>query len=167
MSKCYNSELPIGPPGPQGPPGTSPTITSTDGSIEIDNTNPSAPDLSIPSGEWTPTISAETNLSPITVRNGWYTKIGNIVKASISISIGFQDGENEMGFAFTLPIDPNNDFASQYEIVGVSSSNGQSVVVGLECFANTGTKQGQFIILMSTADTPITPQLEITYSVDN
>lgn len=23
MSKCYNSELPIGPPGPQGPPGES------------------------------------------------------------------------------------------------------------------------------------------------
>jgi hypothetical protein len=47
---CYNSELPIGPPGPtgpQGPPGTSPTITSTDGSIEIDNTDPNAPDLSI------------------------------------------------------------------------------------------------------------------------
>ena len=25
MSKCYNSELPIGPPGPQGPPGESAT----------------------------------------------------------------------------------------------------------------------------------------------
>lgn len=149
MSKCYNSELPIGPPGPQGPQGEQ------------------GPPGQGESGQWTPTISAETNLSPITVRNGWYTKIGNIVKASISISIGFQGGETEMGFAFTLPIDPNNNFASQYEIVGVLSSNGQSVVESLECFANTGTKKGQFIILMSTADTPITPQLEITYSVDN
>lgn len=105
MSKCYNSELPIGPQGPQGPPGTSPTITSTDGSIEIDNTNPSAPDLSIPHGTWIPVFSQETANITVGDSSGaaTYFRVGDIVFFTMTISLGISSGTTAT-FESTIPV---------------------------------------------------------------
>jgi hypothetical protein len=83
------------------------TITSSDGSIDIDLTDPSAPDLSIPSGTWTPTISGLVNSISVTALGGVYSRVGNTVSAMAVFEATLGLVQNQGAFQFSLPIASN------------------------------------------------------------
>jgi hypothetical protein len=105
------------------PPGSGITeVTSVDGSIIIDNTDPSAPDLSLPSGTFTPTISSITPsaVTVPTVSDMIYQKVGNVVTCSFYFEILF-DGETSVTFNFSLPIASN--FNAPSDLIGSISKD--------------------------------------------
>lgn len=80
------------------------SLTSTDGSIDIDNTDPSAPDLSIPSGTWTPVASDVTNDATVTLLGGIYSRAGNIVTAGFNWEVQLDAAQLDTTFTVNLPI---------------------------------------------------------------
>lgn len=120
------------------------------------------------SGTWTPTISGETGISPVVIHGGWYTKVDNVVNATCCFSIDFDVTEQEQGFAFTLPFEPNNDFSSGYELMGIAYNNSSiKDTTKIEVLANNGTKDGFFIVTLETLGSTCNCVINITYSIDN
>jgi hypothetical protein len=140
---------------------TSESPQGTSKEIEVQN-------LGANSGTWTPTISGEVGISPVVIREGWYIKVGNIVKATCGFSIEFDVTEQEQGFSFTLPIEPNNDFTTQFEIQGVAY-NGTSIITTdkIEVYANASSKEGYFIVTLTALGLSCNCVIDITYSIDN
>jgi hypothetical protein len=139
-------------------------VSIADGVATVDLPEDSVTD----SGTWTPTISGEVGISPVVIREGWYIKVGNIVKATCGFSIEFDVTEQEQGFSFTLPIEPNNDFSTQFEIQGVAY-NGTSILTTdkIEVLANGSTKDGYFIVTLTALGLSCNCVIDITYSIDN
>lgn len=139
------------------------TLTSTDGSISIDNTDPNAPDLSIPNGEWTPTISAIINSATVDVTAALYSRSGNVVNFSIGLDIQLDAGFVSTQFKISLPVASNFSNARQLIFsanlptnltfcVGSSSSADNLMVVDVIGTANGDTIEslqitGQYLIV--------------------
>ena len=68
------------------------------------------------SGTYTPTISAEANLTA-TPNSATFIKVGNIVNVSIQLGIELDSGENDGTFEISLPV--ASDFASPKNLFGL------------------------------------------------
>ena len=68
------------------------------------------------SGTYTPTISAEANLTA-TPNSATFIKVGNIVNVSIQLGIELDSGENDGTFEISLPV--ASDFASSKNLFGL------------------------------------------------
>jgi len=82
-------------------------VTSDDGSISIDNTDPSAPDLSIPFGIWTPVISQESanitaNITGLDGSNTYF-QVGSIVFYTMILVVTISSGTAGT-FETTIPV---------------------------------------------------------------
>lgn len=95
------------------------TITSTDGSISIDNTDPSAPNLSIPSGTFPPVASDVTG--SVTITGGFYSKVGKVVTMSFQFEGEAAAGTADIVFDFTLPVAAT--FTNGRQLFGSNSAN--------------------------------------------
>ena len=116
------------------------TITSTDGSVDIDLSNPNAPDLSLPSGSWNPTITNSPSTNPtVNVISGNYSRVGTVVTCSLFLDVTMGVAENVCEFRLDLPIASN--FAQEKNAFGIISSNGGSSteLVNWNIKANTST----------------------------
>lgn len=89
-------------------------ITSIDGSISIDNTDPSAPDLSMPSGLFAPTISNIINDAIVQNIEGIYSRSGGVVTGMFQCDVTLDAGANSASFEFSLPI--LTDFANRNQL---------------------------------------------------
>lgn len=70
------------------------------------------------SGTWAPTLTNVANTATLLAEGGIYTRIGNIVTASVMITCTPTGlGGNEVGF--TLPVASN--FSATYELIGVGN----------------------------------------------
>ena len=125
------------------------TITSTDGSITIDNTDPSAPDLSIPNGTWTPTFSTFVDaITAATLFSATYLRVGNIVTCSITLTIEVDFSSVNIGSVqFTLPFSTTTGGACG----SLSSSNITKQFNG--AVRSAGTTLGR--IVMASEDTSL------------
>lgn len=84
------------------------SITSTDNSITIDNTDPSAPDLSIPNGTFTPTISGTTNDATVSISDCFYVKVGKWANLSFVLDCQMDVASSTTLFDITLPFTTDN-----------------------------------------------------------
>ena len=106
------------------------SLTSTDGSIDIDLTDPSAPDLSIPSGAFTPTISEVTNDAIVSISDCFFAKVGKWGNLSFILDCQMDGASSGASFKITLPFTTNNisvlTFGNQSLVVDniLSSANG-------------------------------------------
>lgn len=91
------------------------SLTSTDGSIDIDNTDPDAPDLSIPSGEWTPIISEITSGATVDATSAFYSKGGTVVNFSIGLDVQLDAAQLSTTFKISLPV--ASDFANARQLL--------------------------------------------------
>lgn len=71
--------------------------------------------VSYSSGTWTPTIDNEL----VIFQSGYYTQIDDIVFASFTGTYTLPGGSGTADFNFTLPINPNSTFSTEYSVVGV------------------------------------------------
>ncbi len=95
------------------------SLTSTDGSVDIDLTDPSAPDLSIPSGAFTPVASDVTG--SVNITGGCFSRAGQVVTMSFQFEVGAEAGTADIVFDFTLPVSVT--FANARQLFGSNSSN--------------------------------------------
>ena len=91
------------------------TITSTDGSVDIDLSNSSAPDLSIPSGTFTPEESNVTDNATLTMKSGFYYRIGDFVTMVFVLDVALDAAADTTVFNFSLPI--VSDFPNDKQMV--------------------------------------------------
>ena len=139
-------------------------ITSTDGSIDIDLADPSAPDLSIPSGAFTPTISNETDCTAECLR-ALYSRSGNVVTVSYYLSIGLDPLITSGGFNVSLPIP--STFASPRDAFGVIGpiSDPFSLLVAPTISADTVENEISMTIQLSTSGASLTFVANIQYII--
>jgi hypothetical protein len=97
------------------------TITSTDGSVDIDLSNPNAPDLSLPSGSWNPTAIGTDGDPTVNVIAGNYSRVGDVVTCSLFLGVTLAP-ENVVAFRLDLPIASN--FAQEKNAFGIIAYNG-------------------------------------------
>lgn len=127
------------------------SLTSTDGSIDIDLTDPDAPDLSIESGEWTPDITSITSGATVDVSAALFSKGGTVVNFSIGMDIQLGGGSASTSFDISLPVDSN--FANGRQLIFstnlptnltycVGSSNADDDLISVSVF---GTANGDLI----------------------
>jgi len=122
------------------PPGSGiEEVTSVDGSIIIDNTDPSAPNLSLPSGAWNPTPTNVIGSPTVSVISGNYSRVGTVVTCSLFLDVTMGVAENVCEFRLDLPIASN--FAQEKNAFGIISSNGggSTELVNWNIKANTST----------------------------
>ena len=92
---------------------TSQSPQGTSKQIEVANI---ASVFGLDSGTYTPTISAEANLTA-TPNSATFIKVGGIVTCSIQLSIVLDSGENDGTFEISLPV--ASDFASPKNLFGL------------------------------------------------
>ena len=120
------------------PPGSGITeVTSVDGSITIDNTDPSVPDLSIPSGAFTPVPSDVTG--SVTITSGFYSRSGQVVTMSFQFEGEADAGTADITFDFTLPVAAT--FANARQLFGSNSSNPDLALITFQSASNKGRIQ--------------------------
>lgn len=76
-------------------------------------------DASFVSGSWTPTVQVTAYLSSPTAQVGQYIRIGNVVTASVQISVQVDTANNLVPLYFTLPIEPTFSITSEAVGTGV------------------------------------------------
>ena len=127
------------------------SLTSTDGSIDIDNTDPSAPDLSIASGTWTPDITSITSGATVDVSAALFSKGGTVVNFSIAVDVQLGGGSASTSFKISLPV--ASDFSNSRQLIlstnlttnltyCVGSSNSDDDLISVAVF---GTANGDLI----------------------
>jgi hypothetical protein len=104
------------------------TITSIDGSIDIDLSNPNAPDLSLQSGSWNPTAVSTDGNPTVDVISGNYSRVGGVVTCSLFLGVTLAP-ENVVAFRLDLPIASN--FVAEKNAFGIigynNATNGELV----------------------------------------
>ena len=142
-------------------------ITSTDGSISIDLTDPSAPDLSIPNGAFEPTITNEAGLTSTSVTAGFYSRSGDIVTASFSIGFELAALSVNATLDFSLPILPAANFANSRKLTGVFSVNSGllSSVNFITLASTSGAKTASLELQTSVAAVSVGLNIIIQYSL--
>jgi len=142
------------------PPGSG--IASVTGDI-VDNTDPLNPIISIAtdgsltgagnpddklslavsysSGTWTPTIDNEL----VIFQSGYYSVIGDIVTASFTGTFTLEVGFSTADFNFTVPVNPNGTFSTEYSVVGlINLHNQNSQIVQQRIISNTLEPVGNY-----------------------
>lgn len=98
------------------------TITSIDGSIDIDLSNPNAPDLSLQSGSWNPTPTNVSGSPTVAIQGGNYSRVGGVVTCSLFLDVTMGVAENICEFRLDLPIASN--FTTVRDAFGIIAYNG-------------------------------------------
>jgi hypothetical protein len=115
------------------------TITSIDGSIDIDLSNPNAPDLSLQNGSWNPTTTNVIGSPTVSVLAGNYSRVGSVVTCSLFLDVTMGVTENICEFRLDLPIASN--FAATKDAFGIiaykNATDGELVNWNIK--ANTAT----------------------------
>ena len=96
------------------------TITSIDGSITIDLSNPNAPDLSLQSGSWNPTPTSTVGDPIVDVISGNYSRVGGVVTCSLFLRVTMAPA-NDVAFRLDLPIASN--FIQEKNAFGIIGYN--------------------------------------------
>lgn len=97
------------------------SITSTDGSISVDNTDPNAPDLSIQSGDFLPTITSITGGASVNVSSGFYYRSGaDYVTMIFGCDVSMGVSSVSTSFKFDLPIASN--FSNSRQLLGTNNN---------------------------------------------
>jgi hypothetical protein len=147
------------------PPGSGiAEVTSLDGSITIDNTDPSAPDLSLPSGSFTPTVSAETDCTASVLRS-LYSRVGNVVTISYYFSITLDPTFTVGVFNVSLPVASN--FSNARDAFGVITpiTDPYSDLVSAITNADTVNNEINITVEIASAGGAITIVSNIQYLV--
>jgi hypothetical protein len=147
------------------PPGSGiEEVTSVDGSIIIDNTDPSAPDLSLPSGSFTPTVSNESDCTA-TVLRSLYSRVGNVVTISYYFNIQLDVGLSAGSFNVSLPVASN--FSNARDAFGVITpiTDPYSDLILAITNADTVNNEINITVEIATAGAPITIVSNIQYLV--
>jgi hypothetical protein len=114
------------------------TSTNTSKQIETGNI--------FSSGTWTPTISGLINNISVTALSGIYSRVGNVVTASVIVDATFDTLATQGAFEFSLPIASN--FAVDSNCIG-------TVVFGLDL-----TELFYFDVLADVANNTVSVGLE-------
>jgi hypothetical protein len=140
------------------------TITSIDGSIDIDLSNPNAPDLSLQNGSFTPTFSNELNCTPDFLK-ALYSRVGNVVTVSYYLGIELDATFTTGGFNVSIPIP--STFATARDAFGVITpiTDPYSKLVSATIGADTATNKIGFIIVLNTAGETLTFVANIQYLI--
>lgn len=134
------------------------SLTSTDGSIDIDLTDPDAPDLSIPNGTFTPVASDVTG--SVSITEGVYSRSGQVVTMSFQFDGEAAAGTADIVFDFTLPVAAT--FTSGRQLFGSNSSNPN---LALMIFQSNGDKGNVQISTQDVDQTIQTVSVTIQYFV--
>ena len=139
------------------------TITSTDGSVDIDLSNPNAPDLSLPSGQWNPTPTNIGGTNPtVSIQGGNYSRVGAVVTCSLFFDVDMEVGENTAQFELDLPIE--SDFTNAKNAFGIiaysgvgngelsgwviySNTTNNKIVISVSSLTNTNSFQSLYAVL--------------------
>ena len=98
------------------------TITSIDGSVDIDLSNPNAPDLSLQSGSWNPTPTNVGGTNPsVSIQGGNYSRVGGVVTCSLFFDIDMDIAETTADFELILPV--ASDFTNAKNAFGIIAYN--------------------------------------------
>ena len=139
------------------------TITSTDGSVDIDLSNPNAPDLSLPSGSWNPTPTNTGGTNPnVSIQGGNYSRVGLVVTCSLFFDVDMGLGENTAKFELNLPIASDfNNAKNAFGIIAYSAvGNGEldtwlisanttsnKIIIDVTSVTNTHSFQSLYAVL--------------------
>lgn len=143
----YNLTLPIALPTV-----SSATISDNAGNLSF---------TALAGGTYTPTIAPITGTAQAALGPFFYTRIGNIVTVSGSVT-GVSNGASNLAMSTTLPINPTNTFVNTYDLVGVSGF--LSSVQGNSVFAITSTRLAEIFIGIINSGTSIAANITFTYS---
>lgn len=139
------------------------TITSIDGSIDIDLSNPNAPDLSLQNGAWNPTPTNTGGTNPnVSIQGGNYSRVGGVVTCSLFFDVDMDAAENTAQFELDLPIPSNFTNAKNafgiiaYSAVGNAELDGwlisanttsNKIIIDVSSVTNTHSFQSLYAIL--------------------
>jgi hypothetical protein len=114
---CYNSELPIGPPGPTGPQGPTGIISQ---------------------GNYSPTTFLISGVSTIDISWSAYVDYGSFVTVWLNGQLTTDDSDDPRSFNFTTPVPPLFDagyecsgYLTVAESSGLNYSNVQFVIAAI------------------------------------
>jgi hypothetical protein len=138
------------------------SITSNDNSIDIDLTDPTEPDLSIPSEDYIPTISNITEGATVTSNAGFCFRSGDYETMLFELEVTLGGSAVSTSFNFSLPI--ASDFANSRQMLVTCNypTNLTYLVGGSDATENKG-----FITVFGTAngDTISELQVSATYKI--
>lgn len=108
------------------------TVTVPNGVNPTDAVNKGQLDGVATSGSYAPTLTASSNITALTFNSAFYTKLGNVVTARVSVTFSTTSGNTVSSFNFTLPVNKTSStsisLGNGNSITGASVSNSVDVV---------------------------------------
>lgn len=111
------------------------TVIIPNGTLSTHAVNKGQLDALATSGTYTPTLTAGANITSLTFNSAFYTKVGNVVTARITVTFSTTAGNTVSNFNFSLPLNKTG-------LTSISLGNGTSI---------TGASVSNSVDVLSTA----------------
>ncbi len=102
-------------------------------------------DAAIISGSFTPTLTSGSNITSLVFNSAYYTRVGNVITARVTVTFSTTSGNTASNFNFSLPINKTGSTSISLGNGTSITASGVSNTVDVISTASVNTATASFI----------------------